>query len=103
MTSSFYSVNQAGKESQLATAHYAKGKPLRNGYQHYPESAAAGVWTTPTDLSKLMIFLMQSARGETGLLSPTPKATNCISNTAGVMKGSKPSSFSTPVPDREPS
>lgn len=71
MTSSFYSVNQRGKEDLLATAHYFNGKPRKNLYQHYPESAAAGVWTTPTDLSKLMIDLMLSGRGEKGhLLQP---------------------------------
>lgn len=71
MTNSFYSVNQKGKEDQLATAHFANGKPLKNKYQHYPESAAAGVWTTPTDLSKLMIDLMLSMRGDADhLLKP---------------------------------
>lgn len=71
MNNSFYSVDQKGKEALLATAHFANGKPLKNNYQHYPESGAAGLWTTPTDLSKLMINLMLSLKGETGkLLSP---------------------------------
>ncbi len=71
MTQSFYSVNQQGKEDLLATAHLFNGKPLKNKYQHYPESAAAGVWTTPTDLSKLMIDLMLTMRGDEGhLLQP---------------------------------
>lgn len=71
MTNSFYSINQRGKESQLATAHWSNGKPLKGKYHHYPESAPAGLWTTPTDLSKLMIDLMLAFKGEEGrLLSP---------------------------------
>ncbi len=71
MTNSFYSVNQAGREDQLATAHFAKGKPLKGKYHYYPESAPAGLWSTPTDLSKVMIDLMLAFKGEEGrLLKP---------------------------------
>jgi len=76
MTNSFYSVNQAGREDQLPTAHYGNGKPRKNKYQHYPESAAGGLWSTPTDLSKVMIDLMLAFDGKEGrLLQPeTAKA-----------------------------
>lgn len=87
MTLSFYSVNQAGRESQLATAHFANGKPLKNKYQHYPESAAAGLWTNPTDLSKVMIDLMMAFNGKKdrlltpemakAMLVPTEGSGNC--------------------------
>jgi CubicO group peptidase (beta-lactamase class C family) len=87
MTNSFYSVNQAGREAQLATAHFANGKPRKNKYQHYPESAAGGLWSTPTDLSKVMIDLMLAFNGEEGrllkpetakaMLLPTEASGNC--------------------------
>ncbi len=87
MTNSFYSVNQAGREDQLATAHFANGKPLKNKYQHYPESAAGGLWSTPTDLSKMMIDLMLAFNGQEGrllkpetakaMLVPTEASGNC--------------------------
>ncbi|MEM9928299.1 MAG: serine hydrolase domain-containing protein, partial [Bacteroidota bacterium] len=71
MTQSFYSVNQQGREDQLATAHWSNGKALKGKYHHYPESAPAGLWTTPSDLAKLMIDLMLTFKGETGhLLNP---------------------------------
>lgn len=71
MTNSFYSVNQKGRENQLATAHWTNGKPLKGKYHYYPESAPAGLWSTPTDLSKIMIDMMLAIKGEEGrLLSP---------------------------------
>jgi len=39
----------------LATGYYADGKELKGKYHIYPEQAAAGLWTTPTDLAKYVI------------------------------------------------
>ena len=39
----------------------------RNGYHYYPERAAAGLWTTPTELTRIGIALSRSFR-EGGLL-----------------------------------
>ncbi len=46
----------------IAKAHDRNGKPvaLPRGYHAMPEAAASGLWTTPTDFSKLMIALMDS-------------------------------------------
>ena len=38
-----------------------------HGYHYYPEQAAAGMWTTPTELTKLGLALSRSVR-EGGLL-----------------------------------
>ena len=49
----------------IAKAHNGKGEAvaLPRGYEAMPESAASGLWTTPTDFSKLMIMLMHSYSG----------------------------------------
>ncbi len=55
----------------IAKAHDRRGNPvaLPRGYQSMPETAASGLWTTPSDFSMLMIMLMQAYHGEETLLS----------------------------------
>ena len=42
-----------------ATAHPWKGIPLKGKFHTYPEMAAAGLWTTATDLAKVGLELLQ--------------------------------------------
>lgn len=55
----------------IAKAHNSKGKAvaLPRGYQSMPEAAASGLWTTPSDFSKLIIMLMKASQGEGNYLS----------------------------------
>ena len=64
MRNSFYSIQPAKYPEQVALAHDPSGKTLKNGYNIYPESAAAGLWTTPTDLARLIIQFQQSYKGK---------------------------------------
>jgi len=50
------------------TAHgtLADGTPIPGGWRLYPEQAAAGLWSTPSDLSRFGIELVRSRRGEKG-------------------------------------
>ena len=47
----------AARESEAATAHDAQGRPIKGNYHTYPEMAAAGLWTTPSDLARVMLEL----------------------------------------------
>jgi CubicO group peptidase (beta-lactamase class C family) len=49
-----------------AGGHYADGKNLP-GYHVFPEHAAAGLWSTPTDLGKLLLTIGRAWRGESRL------------------------------------
>ena len=55
----------------IAKAHNRNGTAvsLPRGYQAMPESAASGLWTTPSDFSKLMIMLMDAYEGKSPFLS----------------------------------
>ena len=47
-----------------ARAHDGTGQPMDAKWHAYPELAVAGLWTTPTDLAKLLIEVQKSALGE---------------------------------------
>ena len=56
MTSSTYSQPPSGINPELlATGYHEDGKEVPGKYHIYPEQAAAGLWTTPTDLAKYII------------------------------------------------
>lgn len=60
MTNSTY--DQAlpnGQAVNVATAHPYNGIPLVGKYHRYPEMAAAGLWTTATDLARAGVELLQ--------------------------------------------
>jgi len=44
-------------EGDAATAHDAQGRPIKGQYHTYPEMAAAGLWTTPSELARVVIEL----------------------------------------------
>ena len=54
------------KEAAAATAHPWQYRPVEGGWHVYPEMAAAGLWTTPTDLAKAGLALQRILRGEPG-------------------------------------
>ncbi len=47
-----------------AAAHQADGNPLPGQWHTYPEMAAAGLWTTPSDLARFAIELQKSWAGQ---------------------------------------
>lgn len=65
MTNSFYTQPPpAGKEALLATAYHEDGTPVEGKYHIYPEQAAAGLWTTPTDLAHYIIETQLALQGK---------------------------------------
>jgi CubicO group peptidase (beta-lactamase class C family) len=47
-----------------ATAYQPDGKPVEGKYHTYPELAAAGLWTTPTDLARFAIAIQEALAGK---------------------------------------
>lgn len=52
--------------ASIALAHDTNGAPLPGGWRRYPEKAAAGLWSTPTDLSRFAVALIQAWAGQEG-------------------------------------
>jgi CubicO group peptidase (beta-lactamase class C family) len=54
-----------------ATPYRRDGKPVEGGAHAYPEMAAAGLWTTPTDMARYAIEVRRSLNGHANhVLSP---------------------------------
>ena len=59
------------RQSNAALAHDHLGQRMRAPWHVYPELAAAGLWSTPTDLAHLIISLQRGVRGKPpALLAP---------------------------------
>jgi CubicO group peptidase (beta-lactamase class C family) len=52
------------RAAMTASGTYSDGKVVQGRWHIYPEMAAAGLWTTPTDLSKFAIEIAQSKQGK---------------------------------------
>lgn len=72
MRHSDYDYNVAAdRTGRIAVAHDREGQPVAGGWHRYPEMAAAGLWTTPSDLARFAIAVYDAYRGrEGGLISP---------------------------------
>lgn len=57
------------KQARAAYAHLYTGHPLIGNWHVYPELAAAGLWTTPTDMSKFARAIQAGKRGEHPIIS----------------------------------
>ncbi|RCR67156.1 serine hydrolase domain-containing protein [Larkinella punicea] len=51
-----------------ATGYQINGKALKGRYNTYPEMAAAGLWTSPSDLARYIIDVQQSLKGKSNRL-----------------------------------
>jgi CubicO group peptidase (beta-lactamase class C family)/putative intracellular protease/amidase len=61
----------AGREGQAARGTYRSGKVVAGKWHVYPEMAAAGLWTTPSDLATLAIEMALARQGKSSrVLSP---------------------------------
>ncbi len=58
-------------QGRATLGYRASGKPVLGGWNVYPEQAAAGLWTTPSDIARFAIELQNEAAGTShNVLSP---------------------------------
>lgn len=48
----------------IALAHDVDGAPIPGGWHRYPETAAAGIWSTPSDLARVLIEVTNASHGD---------------------------------------
>lgn len=91
-SSSFNQPPAKEKENLLATG-YNMDKEVEGKYHIYPEKAAAGLWTNPTDLSKYIIETQLSLLGKSNKILSKEMSAKRLDNNFGVFvndfKGTK--------------
>ncbi len=66
MNNSSYSQPIALENEKKAATAYEDGKEVKGKYHIYPEQAAAGLWTNPSDLAKYIIETQLALQGKSG-------------------------------------
>jgi CubicO group peptidase (beta-lactamase class C family) len=56
-------------EASAATAHGPSGDKVKGRWAIYPEMAAAGLWTTPSDMARYIIEVQRALAGQSKILS----------------------------------
>lgn len=64
--------------ASAAVPHDGDGKVIVGGTHTYPELAAAGLWTTPTDLARYIIAVQRAHAGASGSLLSLTMATRML-------------------------
>src|SRR6266404_1836523 len=65
-------------QDSAATAHPYKNHPLDGKWHVYPEMAAAGLWTTPSDLARAGIELQLALKGESNCVLSAETASRML-------------------------
>jgi CubicO group peptidase (beta-lactamase class C family) len=79
MRRSTYMQPPVGALSTNLAAGHNDGKTISGKHHNHPELAAAGLWTTPTDLAEFAIELANAAAGKSSRASSTPSTPNVLS------------------------
>jgi CubicO group peptidase (beta-lactamase class C family) len=82
--STFEQPPPAEKAKLTATGHLADRSPVKGRWHIYPEMAAAGLWTTASDLARFAIGVQEAASGKSGRVLSQPMARRMLT----VEKGS---------------
>ncbi len=53
----------AASQANAASGYYSDGKAVHRGWHVYPTMAAAGLWTTPSDLARFVLAIQDALRG----------------------------------------
>ena len=77
-------------EPYAATAHDADGKPIAGRWHVYPEQAAAGLWTNPSELAKYVLEIQSAYRGDSEKVISQPMIAQMLTEQGGGTVGLGP-------------
>lgn len=66
----------------IAHGSFSDGKPVSGGFRRHPESAAAGLWATASDLARILHAVINSLRGRSNAILPFPLAKRMVTPVA---------------------
>jgi CubicO group peptidase (beta-lactamase class C family) len=72
------------RHALAATGYRADGEPVEGKWHTYPEMAAAGLWTTPSDLSRFLLGVHRASRGEAGAFLARAAAEAMVTTQTGI-------------------
>jgi CubicO group peptidase (beta-lactamase class C family) len=72
-----------GWRSSAASAHLWHGNPVDGSWHTFPEMAAAGLWSTPTDLARFAIELWRSYHGRSETFLPQEMTRRMLTRESG--------------------
>lgn len=76
--------------ANASTAYDKKGQIIEGLWHNYPELAAAGLWTTPTDLTNYLIEIMEIRHGKTNGILTQEMVNEMLSHQGGGYHGLGP-------------
>ncbi|HEX8187051.1 MAG TPA: serine hydrolase [Pyrinomonadaceae bacterium] len=77
----------AARAARAATGYRGDGRPVEGRFHVYPEMAAAGLWTTPTDLAKFGIEVQLSLQGKSNKVLSKATAERMVTPLVGEDNG----------------
>ena len=74
MLSTFEQPLPASRAAEIAVPYRANGSPVEGGPRVYPELAAAGLWTTPSDLARFALGVGSALKAAANAIVSAPMA-----------------------------
>ncbi len=68
---------------ETTTPYHANGDPIKGGPHIYPEMAAAGLWTTPSDLARMAMEVQEEYMGKSSKILRQSMAQQMLSDQIG--------------------
>jgi len=83
MTQSTFAPLAAVQRNLAATAYYGNGNAVAGRWHNYPESAAASLWSTPSELAAVILEVQQAETGISGKVLSRSMASSMLTRGLG--------------------